>query len=90
MLSVDLIILQFLEAALISVHSLLATTRCFCSVLVLDEIDSLDSRNQEVLYTMFEWPSLPGSTLILIGNLRGSTLILICELPSSMLVLVDK
>ncbi|CAH1249492.1 CDC6 [Branchiostoma lanceolatum] len=36
-------------------------------ILVLDELDSLDSKNQEVLYTMFEWPTLPKSRLILIG-----------------------
>jgi len=36
-------------------------------VLVLDEIDSLDSRDQEILYTIFEWPTLPGSTLVLVG-----------------------
>ncbi|ESO12913.1 hypothetical protein HELRODRAFT_63669, partial [Helobdella robusta] len=36
-------------------------------ILVLDEIDSLDSRNQEVLYTIFGWPSLKNSKLILVG-----------------------
>ncbi|XP_052234424.1 cell division control protein 6 homolog [Dreissena polymorpha] len=36
-------------------------------VLILDEIDQLDSKNQEVLYTIFEWPSLPKSRLILVG-----------------------
>ena len=37
-------------------------------VLVLDEIDHLDSKGQEVLYTMFEWPSLLKSRLLLIGK----------------------
>ncbi|KAI0213396.1 Cell division control protein [Lamellibrachia satsuma] len=36
-------------------------------LLVLDEIDQLDSKNQEVLYTMFEWPALAHSKLVLIG-----------------------
>lgn len=37
-------------------------------LLVMDEIDHLDSKNQEVLYTMFEWPTLHKSRLILIGK----------------------
>lgn len=37
------------------------------NVLILDEIDHLDSKGQEVLYSLFEWPQLLGSTLILIG-----------------------
>jgi len=41
-----------------------------CSVLVLDEMDSLDCKSQQVLYTMFEWPSLLHSKLILIGQLQ--------------------
>ncbi|XP_076064020.1 cell division cycle 6 [Oratosquilla oratoria] len=36
-------------------------------LIVLDEMDQLDSRNQEVLYTIFEWPALEKSKLILIG-----------------------
>ena len=36
-------------------------------ILVLDEIDQLDSKCQEVLYTLFEWPYLQNSKLILIG-----------------------
>jgi len=40
------------------------------SVLVVDEMDSLDCKSQDVLYTMFEWPSLANSKLILIGQLQ--------------------
>lgn len=36
-------------------------------VLVLDEMDQLDSKGQDVLYTLFEWPWLDGSRLVLIG-----------------------
>ena len=36
-------------------------------LLVLDEIDQLESKCQEVLYTLFEWPYLNNSKLILIG-----------------------
>ncbi|XP_067168016.1 cell division control protein 6 homolog [Apteryx mantelli] len=36
-------------------------------LLVLDEMDQLDSKGQDVLYTVFEWPWLAGSRLVLIG-----------------------
>ncbi|XP_013887183.1 cell division control protein 6 homolog [Austrofundulus limnaeus] len=36
-------------------------------LLILDEMDQLDSKAQDVLYTIFEWPYLPGSRLCLIG-----------------------
>ncbi|XP_037546549.1 cell division control protein 6 homolog [Nematolebias whitei] len=36
-------------------------------LLILDEMDQLDSRAQDVLYTIFEWPYLPKSRLCLIG-----------------------
>ena len=31
-------------------------------------MDQLESKHQEILYTMFEWPSMPKSKLILIGK----------------------
>ena len=36
-------------------------------LLVLDEVDQLESRDQTVLYTVFEWPALQGSKLALVG-----------------------
>ncbi len=36
-------------------------------LLVLDEIDQLDSKSQEVLYTLFELPYLNNSKLVLVG-----------------------
>lgn len=36
-------------------------------LLVLDEVDQLDSKDQEVLYSVFEWPYLEGSRLTLMG-----------------------
>ncbi|XP_061536388.1 cell division control protein 6 homolog [Phycodurus eques] len=36
-------------------------------LLVLDELDQLDSKAQDVLYTIFEWPHLPKSRLCFVG-----------------------
>ena len=43
------------------------------SLIVLDEIDQLDCKSQEILYTLFEWPALTNSRLILIGESKGQT-----------------
>ncbi|KAG5344014.1 CDC6 protein, partial [Acromyrmex charruanus] len=48
-----------IEKYLVSKHKTL--------LLVLDEIDQLESKKQSVLYSIFEWPSKPNSKLILIG-----------------------
>lgn len=40
----------------------------FRRILILDEMDQLESKSQEILYTIFEWPSLPKSKLVLIGK----------------------
>jgi len=37
------------------------------TLLVLDEVDQLESKDQSVLYTVFEWPALQGSRLALVG-----------------------
>lgn len=36
-------------------------------LLVLDEIDQLETKSQSVLYSIFEWPAIVGVKLILIG-----------------------
>lgn len=37
------------------------------TIIVLDEIDELQNKSQDVLYTLFEWPQMSGSRLILVG-----------------------
>lgn len=46
-------------------------------LLVIDEMDQLDSKHQEVLYTIFEWPSIANSRLVLIGKSHLSVAILL-------------
>lgn len=36
-------------------------------LLVLDEIDQLSSKNQSILYKIFEWPTVPQSKIVVIG-----------------------
>ena len=37
------------------------------SLLLVDEIDILMTKDQSVLYNLFEWPTLPGARLAVIG-----------------------
>ncbi|XP_076630215.1 cell division cycle 6 isoform X1 [Colletes latitarsis] len=48
-----------IEKYLISKHKML--------LLILDELDQLESRKQSVLYSIFEWPSMQNSKLLLVG-----------------------
>lgn len=36
-------------------------------LMVLDEIDQLSTRNQSILYQIFEWPTIPKSKVVVIG-----------------------
>ncbi|KAJ3085178.1 AAA ATPase [Quaeritorhiza haematococci] len=44
-------------------------------VVILDEVDNLVTRDQEILYQLFEWPTLPGSRMVLIGIANALDLI---------------
>ncbi|XP_073537203.1 cell division control protein 6 homolog [Phyllobates terribilis] len=45
----------------------LVTSKAPMILLVLDEMDQLDSRGHDILYTVFEWPWLTDSRVVLIG-----------------------
>lgn len=47
--------------------SVSARERGKCVVLLLDEMDVLVSRTQKVLYDVLDWPTRPGSNLVVIG-----------------------
>ena len=47
----------------------LSDARAPMAVVVLDEMDHLTVRDQEVLYRVFEWAARPASRLVLIGVL---------------------
>ncbi|GAA5796406.1 hypothetical protein HPULCUR_001778 [Helicostylum pulchrum] len=48
-------------------EELINTKKNVLNVVILDEIDSLITKDQDVLYKIFEWASLPTSQLVLIG-----------------------
>ena len=52
--------------ALKSIESSIRSSKMMI-LLVLDEVDQLESKDQAVLYTVFEWPALQGSRLVLVG-----------------------
>ncbi|WIA29405.1 hypothetical protein OEZ86_011909 [Tetradesmus obliquus] len=44
-----------------------SSRRRYSTIIVLDEIDMLMTKDQAVLYQLFDWPSQPGSRLAIIG-----------------------
>lgn len=48
---------------------------------MLDELDQLESKGQDVLYTLFEWPQLPSSRLVLVGEYAGCSTATLGTLP---------
>lgn len=54
-------------ANLQNIHNYICSSKSKMVLLVLDEIDELIEKKQSVLYTLFEWPTLPKAKIILIG-----------------------
>lgn len=50
-----------------SIHNYICGKQSKMVLLVLDEIDELIEKKQSVLYTIFEWPTMPKAKIILIG-----------------------
>merc|ERR1712142_455445 len=53
--------------ALKTIEEAICDEEASMSLLVLDEVDQLESKDQSVLYTVFEWPALQHSKLALVG-----------------------
>lgn len=49
-----------------NIHKYLASNHKMI-LLILDEIDQLESKRQSTLYSIFEWPLLPNSNIVLVG-----------------------
>lgn len=54
-------------ANLAAIHKYICAKSSKTVLIVLDEIDELIDKKQSVLYSIFEWPTLPKSKIILIG-----------------------
>lgn len=50
-----------------TIEQYLKTTKHKSILMVLDEIDQLSSKNQSILYQIFEWPIIPHSNMVVIG-----------------------
>ncbi|KAG5449356.1 AAA ATPase [Clonorchis sinensis] len=48
-------------------NALCKITRSALVILILDEVDQLSSKSQDVLYRIFDWPSTISSNLVIIG-----------------------
>lgn len=46
---------------------MLSPTNLLCSLILLDEIDYLLTKDQDILYHLFDWCGVPSSRLVLVG-----------------------